>query len=65
MEKGTSSEPKILNVCIYIMVEGSDAKIIKCGDELLVDWVYGGEGTQGYKYELKYIPLSELGISAP
>ena len=74
--RGTSE----LNVCVFTFCEGADAKLIKCGDALVSDypgvpgrfendvWIPVGVTSDlypGFKYDLKYIPLTDLGISPP
>jgi len=74
--RGTSE----LNVCVFTFCEGTDAKLIFCGDTLISNYtgvpsriengveIPAGVTSDlypGFKYDLKYIPLTDLGISPP
>jgi hypothetical protein len=74
--RGTSE----LNACVFTFCEGADAKLIYCGETLVSNYegvpdrwegdrhYNAGETSDlypGYKYDLKYIPLSVLSVSSP
>jgi len=77
---GTYRGMSELNVCVFTFCEGADAKLIFCGDTLISNYTgvpsriengveipagVTSDKYLGFKYDLKYIPLSKLGISPP
>ena len=74
------NQDMILNACVFTFCEGADAKLIKCDSFIVSDYKgvpdrwegdkhYNAGETSvlypGFLYDLKYIPLSVLGISSP